>query len=139
MSVILSMFYFFFFFKQKTAYELRISDWSSDVCSSDLAIMAVVGRPPGLAVGHQRGEVGLQRLIVDRLKRLRIIEILAHRIGRGAILGQDVERQRVGPPILARATEQSADQVLAKGARAEESRVGREGVGTCRNRGSQNH
>src|SRR3546814_6100426 len=28
---------FFFFFKQKTAYEMRISDWSSDVCSSDLA------------------------------------------------------------------------------------------------------
>src|SRR3546814_4038045 len=27
---------FFFFFRQKTAYELRISDWSSDVCSSDL-------------------------------------------------------------------------------------------------------
>src|SRR3546814_6720439 len=30
------MFMFFFFFKQKTAYEMRISDWSSDVCSSDL-------------------------------------------------------------------------------------------------------
>src|SRR3546814_3193194 len=30
------IFVFFFFFKQKTAYELRISDWSSDVCSSDL-------------------------------------------------------------------------------------------------------
>src|SRR3546814_8859281 len=29
-------FCFFFFFKQKTAYEMRISDWSSDVCSSDL-------------------------------------------------------------------------------------------------------
>src|SRR3546814_8901546 len=28
--------YVFFFFKQKTAYEMRISDWSSDVCSSDL-------------------------------------------------------------------------------------------------------
>src|SRR3546814_3879911 len=28
--------YFIFFFKQKTAYEMRISDWSSDVCSSDL-------------------------------------------------------------------------------------------------------
>src|SRR3546814_2778932 len=28
----------FFFFKQKTAYEMRISDWSSDVCSSDLAV-----------------------------------------------------------------------------------------------------
>src|SRR3546814_9768958 len=30
----------FFFFKQKTAYEMRISDWSSDVCSSDLAWMS---------------------------------------------------------------------------------------------------
>src|SRR3546814_5003829 len=30
------MFVFFFFFKQKTAYEMSISDWSSDVCSSDL-------------------------------------------------------------------------------------------------------
>src|SRR3546814_9025992 len=30
------LFIVFFFFKQKTAYEMRISDWSSDVCSSDL-------------------------------------------------------------------------------------------------------
>src|SRR3546814_10081273 len=30
------IFCFFFFFEQKTAYEMRISDWSSDVCSSDL-------------------------------------------------------------------------------------------------------
>src|SRR3546814_8369361 len=34
--VFMSLFYFVFFFKQKTAYEMRISDWSSDVCSSDL-------------------------------------------------------------------------------------------------------
>src|SRR3546814_7151677 len=33
--------YCFFFFKQKTAYELRISDWSSDVCSSDLIMCKV--------------------------------------------------------------------------------------------------
>src|SRR3546814_6040756 len=32
--------HFFFFFKQKTAYEMRISDWSSDVCSSDLPVNA---------------------------------------------------------------------------------------------------
>src|SRR3546814_13454108 len=32
------MYYVCFFFKQKTAYEMRISDWSSDVCSSDLLI-----------------------------------------------------------------------------------------------------
>src|SRR3546814_7265060 len=31
----------FFFFKQKTAYEMRISDWSSDVCSSDLCLLMV--------------------------------------------------------------------------------------------------
>src|SRR3546814_4960776 len=34
----------FFFFKQKTAYEMRISDWSSDVCSSDLLL---AGQPAG--------------------------------------------------------------------------------------------
>src|SRR3546814_1931320 len=34
---------FFFFFKQKTAYEMRISDWSSDVCSSDLATLKAKG------------------------------------------------------------------------------------------------
>src|SRR3546814_8754943 len=36
------MFSVFFFFKQKTAYEMRISDWSSDVCSSDLDVAANV-------------------------------------------------------------------------------------------------
>src|SRR3546814_1100690 len=34
-----------FFFKQKTAYEMRISDWSSDVCSSDLGLF-VTAKPP---------------------------------------------------------------------------------------------
>src|SRR3546814_5228444 len=34
--MLMVVFVFFFFFKQKTAYEMRISDWSSDVCSSDL-------------------------------------------------------------------------------------------------------
>src|SRR3546814_6675600 len=46
----------FFFFKQKTAYEMRISDWSSDVCSSDLSTslrhmaappMSMYSLPPG--------------------------------------------------------------------------------------------
>src|SRR3546814_1649782 len=36
---------FFFFFKQKTAYEMRISDWSSDVYSSDLAIVVASDDP----------------------------------------------------------------------------------------------
>src|SRR3546814_7669882 len=51
--VVLLFCIFFFFFKQKTAYEMRISDWSSDVCSSDLEtnladlqenLLRVVGR-----------------------------------------------------------------------------------------------
>src|SRR3546814_1932820 len=37
---VVSYCFFFFFFKQKTAYEMRISDWSSDVCSSDLPAIA---------------------------------------------------------------------------------------------------
>src|SRR3546814_3222417 len=37
----LCVYFFFFFFKQKTAYEMRISDWSSDVCSSDLQMRHV--------------------------------------------------------------------------------------------------
>src|SRR3546814_4265206 len=42
----------FFFFKQKTAYEMRISDWSSDVCSSDLAIAGArpFGQPAAFLV-----------------------------------------------------------------------------------------
>src|SRR3546814_5000029 len=46
----------FFFFKQKTAYEMRISDWSSDVCSSDLPLhhsLSASGPPPhGFATGR---------------------------------------------------------------------------------------
>src|SRR3546814_2111165 len=46
---------FFFFFKQKTAYEMRISDWSSDVCSSDLCRSVLVVQ----ARGEQRGGSGV--------------------------------------------------------------------------------
>src|SRR3546814_5314990 len=51
----------FFFFKQKTAYEMRISDWSSDVCSSDLDRARSgdadhQGREPAKLGGHAAGE-----------------------------------------------------------------------------------
>src|SRR3546814_9169413 len=60
------LFRYFFFFKQKTAYEMRISDWSSDVCSSDLVqsarlVLIVIDRLqvqaerwPALAQGQHR-------------------------------------------------------------------------------------
>src|SRR3546814_4053472 len=41
-------FLIFFFFKQKTAYEMRISDWSSDVCSSDLPSGSLLLVPVGI-------------------------------------------------------------------------------------------
>src|SRR3546814_18411406 len=44
----------FFFFKQKTAYELRISDWSSDVCSSDLPGEQIVVPNLLCAIGEPR-------------------------------------------------------------------------------------
>src|SRR3546814_395379 len=63
--IVLSSCFFIFFFKQKTAYEMRISDWSSDVCSSDLP---TGGEVPGNVQGNRpasdfwravrQGEVG---------------------------------------------------------------------------------
>src|SRR3546814_5158470 len=45
----------FFFFKHKTAYEMRISDWSSDVCSSDLILDARYrAAPMGMGFGRTR-------------------------------------------------------------------------------------
>src|SRR3546814_4529222 len=65
----------FFFFKQKTAYEMRISDWSSDVCSSDLS-------------GVVRS--GIDR-VANRGQRLVVAVDAQHR--RNAAYGQ---RQRTG-------------------------------------------
>src|SRR3546814_1984588 len=55
MSVCIVWFWFIFFFKQKTAYEMRISHWSSDVCSSDL--IAAVLRPLALQVARRERDL----------------------------------------------------------------------------------
>src|SRR3546814_2555162 len=49
----------FFFFKQMTAYDMRFSDWSSDVCSSDLTVGGAGG------VGHHPAHRAAARLAVD--------------------------------------------------------------------------
>src|SRR3546814_5601243 len=60
---------YFFFFKQKTAYEMRISDWSSDVCSSDLhhaglhkIVQFYAGRQPGYQL---QGQAANQRSVLS--------------------------------------------------------------------------
>src|SRR3546814_5677568 len=61
---VLVYFFYFLFFKQKTAYEMRISDWSSDVCSSDLDKLSAGGvtrclAVPGMlfAAGHAKNDI----------------------------------------------------------------------------------
>src|SRR3546814_1549134 len=99
---------FCFFFKQKTAYEMRISDWSSDVCSSDLVFVAGV-----LAVGYVgRGEI--VRLWPPATKLYEE-------------LGVDVAAGIPGVEGIV------AGLALA---RSEERRVGKECVSTCRSRWS---
>src|SRR3546814_4898768 len=54
----------FFFFKQKTAYEMRISDWSSDVCSSDLGVTITANSAWAMQmprIDHGAGSATLRR------------------------------------------------------------------------------
>src|SRR3546814_3766349 len=55
MAVLVVLICFFFCVKQKTAYEMRISDWSSDVCSSDLIVGAGLDGEPGRDLGAIAG------------------------------------------------------------------------------------
>src|SRR3546814_7565132 len=68
-----------FFFKQKTAYEMRISDWSSDVCSSDLLV------PPGC------GRCSTPRRHVGRAERLGLALAGATLLRHGRLHGEPVD------------------------------------------------
>src|SRR3546814_1564937 len=99
----------FFFFKQKTAYEMRTSDWSSDVCSSDL--------------GQRRGGLGVERRLrrgaAGVHERDQVLAGAVHHLEHGGVGEQ--RPQGVGD------------------ARSEERRVGKECVSTCRSRWSPYH
>src|SRR3546814_6884312 len=74
-----------FFFKQKTAYEMRISDWSSDVCSSDLSDIAALGLRVGGDILHLVEEEFAR---VERETFLGLVAIV------GIILGVGDDRDR---------------------------------------------
>src|SRR3546814_7923245 len=81
----------FFFFKQKTAYEMRISDWSSDVCSSDLDVYRL---------GSARVEVSQARQPCWRLNERFETVGMARRVqetGRTGWYYRVLEEGRVGP------------------------------------------
>ena len=73
-------------------------------CHADeqATVMAIIRRPPILAVGHQRGQVFLQRLHIQTFERFRIVKILAHRVGLFVMLMQNAQVQLVRPPVAVR-------------------------------------
>src|SRR3546814_5941981 len=105
--------FLFVFFRQKTAYEMRISDWSSDVCSSDLRAPDPGQLERFAAAGPERPAV--LALVVPFQRDLGIVELQ--------------------PPKAA------LPQYQRKGGdrRSEERRVGKECVSTCRSRWSPYH
>src|SRR3546814_4424877 len=74
MSLVVCVFLGVFCFKQKTAYEMRISDWSSDVCSSDLLHLQVVPE-------HLIGLVQMERGAGLLLHRAGCQEVVQVRMG----------------------------------------------------------
>src|SRR3546814_3132719 len=77
----------FFFFKQKTAYEMRISDWSSDVCSSDLSQVVAeahdVAMLPAAIIEVMLPIVVAKDKLVDRLRA--IVEGIDQRLADGVL------------------------------------------------------
>src|SRR3546814_8528894 len=87
----------FFLFKQKTAYEMRISDWSSDVCSSDLLDTALQGNGFGVLVDDGIADIGAAAIRVDL--RLGVDSAI---IGAATgLVGHAIERVGIGALLVA--------------------------------------
>src|SRR3546814_1139218 len=114
---ILLYLFLFFFFKQKTAYEVRISDWSSDVCSSDLGF-----HDGKILKGYSQSSSSIWpcpiRIFPSWKPASRPAYIIWTR------------------PITNRAMRRSSNII---GNRSEERRVGKECDSKCRYRGSADH
>src|SRR3546814_3712105 len=105
---------FIFFFKQKTAYEMRISDWSSDVCSSDLVLLQ----------GSWAWFVSYEG------KKQPPLHDLMH-----GFVGKRIHTKKMKAATLA----EVGEELSATQYRSEERRVGKECVSTCRSRWSPYH
>ena len=65
----------------------------------ETAVVTPVGGPPLLTVSHESVEIFLERLEIELLNFLAVVEARAHRVGLGIMLVQDVEVQRLRPPF----------------------------------------
>src|SRR3546814_3593724 len=108
----------FFFFKQKTAYEMRISDWSSDVCSSDLTTY------------YPLYQYGLKIKFVD-------IDLATLNFELTALAAAVTDATRAIFCVNLLGNPNDFDAIRA--VRSEERRVGKECVSTCRSRWSRYH
>src|SRR3546814_15480265 len=120
-----------FFFNQKTAYEMRISDWSSDVCSSDLG-------EAGFDDRHVRDLPALLRegdLLVFNDTRVIPARLFGSKAGSGGRVEILIERLQPGTE----AREQVGASKPPKAGRSEERRVGKECVSSWRSGRSADH
>src|SRR3546814_1687877 len=110
----------FFFFKQKTAYEMRISDWSSDVCSSDLLAAMAEARLGGTV------DLSAVRLLcpIDHEDAAHLLVAGTGLTHLGSAEGRDKMHKAAASGDLTR---------------SEERRDGKECVSTCRSRWSPYH
>src|SRR3546814_18697455 len=120
---------FFFFFKQKTAYEMRISDWSSDVCSSDLWLAVH-------DIAEEGGEAGRLLLVCEACAdlggQIRKAAFPLLNLEPGAQLPGDC--LGIGGGGTGAALLHDGRRHALVPARSEESSVGRECVSRCRSR-----
>src|SRR3546814_1004890 len=106
-----------FFFKQKTAYEMRISDWSSDVCSSDLKMLSATDRYIAWLIAWPLlGSLVIAAMLLVLDKMLRLFDFVAAEGGPVSVVWR-----------------------MLANLRSEERRVGKECVSTCRSRWSPFH
>src|SRR3546814_5947537 len=161
----LCFFFFFFFFKQKKGYELCISDWSSDVCSSDLAhritspwkwrhlksvIVPSVQSPPSMLKLHDFCNRAILRIDIARntagsaRPHIQSVRPGLHRqLYRGECrdrrrLPQSDRGRRSGMQsrIRGRTVQPEQSGLLQQPIRSKERRVGKEWVSKCKYRGA---
>src|SRR3546814_20776301 len=113
--------FWFFFFKQKTAYEMRISDWSSDVCSSDLVLIGAIDMQMRLRLDKRKNGLAIRIINAGRHEReqhgeapVEVILLCGQRLGvfdRGGMLIRPA-RLLAGGPFIRRPLKDLVDLLV---------------------------